>query len=96
MAQLGDRHGLGAGGERRVDGRAHLGEAVGAAFDELLEVARRRRHDLVEEERRLRHHHREPRGRLAFDSEVRESHRSRLSGRATPDLCMAYNEPLQI
>ena len=69
------------------------GEAVGPAFDELLEVARRLGHDLVEEECRLRHHHREPRGRLAFDSEVRELHRSRLSGRRPArDLCMAYNE----
>ena len=72
------------------------GESVGSALDELLEVARRRGHELVEEERRLRHHHREPRGRLAFDSEVRESHRSRLSGRAARDLCMAYNERVPI
>ena len=82
--------------ERRVDDGAHLGESVGSALDELLEVAWRRGHEFVEEERRLRHHHREPRGRLAFDSEVRESHRSRLSGRAARDLCMAYNERVPI
>ena len=68
-------------------------ESVRTALDELLQVARRLGHHLVEEECGLAVHHRESRGRLAFGSEVRELHWSRLSGPSAGLVWEVHNEP---
>ncbi|GAA1747856.1 hypothetical protein GCM10009747_01230 [Agromyces humatus] len=57
-----------------------------------MQVARRLGHHLVEEEGGFADDHRESRGRLAFGSEVRELHLSRLSGAPARPVWEVYNE----
>ena len=94
VAQVGDRREFGAArAEIHVDDLTDGVESVGTALDELLQVARRLGHHLVEEECGLAVHHRESRGRLAFGSEVRELHWSRLSGASARPVWEVHNEP---